>query len=906
MLRIDKAILDADAVICKNISKFDDSERGLLSQNILSQLRNLVEYIAQKVYSNGQDSDPNDYRIKIDALDFIKTKGQLRFLSSFHVLLQKSVSHYTFDEGGSERLMLKYYEHLLKIKEFLRANYNIEVLRNIDDFPLNLDPQLSEYYQKISERIKVPSQYAYKDQYDDRVYIQKKKAFYIGSQIFYEVTFTIADDNVSKFDRVICFTNLDIFDNYAVKLSLHNDTINVMGKSMPIKVIDSWKVSIRQCEFNNFARILGDNEKRVNTKQKEYSSLMDHISENHQSLVDLIASSDDYYEYIKQKCTENSQTTPIFDVLDSARSIINNNHSGSNVLRYLLNNMNNRIIKKQYNVETCPYLSDLNLCWGCIPFDKMPYTTSLVNHNPKLYDLFDCIDTTGRDHEFLARIITNNTEQNGVLFTPKSDLSRFDDIQELINKYNSKLYYKHSHRNLLTYKDYVYIKGFADDTSEIIERIIELSQNGVDDYKEFVTSWLISNPEYVIDCKEKLQALESMFENSNVSLIYGSAGTGKSTLINHISHLYEDKKKLFIANTNPAVDNMRRKVTVDKNNCKFMTIKKFNSKHTVFSKYDIVVIDECSTVSNSDMKEFLSKASFSQLVLVGDVFQIESIRFGNWFSIARCFVPQTSVTELTKPFRTTEESLLTVWERVRNLDDAILEPMLKAGYTVNLDDSIFESFDKDEIVLCLNYDGLYGINNINRLLQSNNPNKEYIWRINTYKIDDPVLFNESDRFAPLIYNNMKGRIVGISPGENKITFEIELDHKINGFEANMYGIKVLKDTLNNHSVISFSVDKYRSTDEDDQSNNAIVPFQVAYAVSIHKAQGLEYSSVKIVITNEVEELITHNIFYTAITRAKQSLRIYWSPETEKKILESFSKKNYNRDASLIKTLYDLN
>ena len=114
------------------------------------------------------------------------------------------------------------------------------------------------------------------------------------------MTFTIADDNVSKFDRVICFTNLDIFDNYAVKLSLHNDTINVMGKSMPIKVIDSWKVSIRQCEFNNFARILGDNEKRVNTKQKEYSSLMDHISENHQSLVDLIASSDDYYEYIKQ------------------------------------------------------------------------------------------------------------------------------------------------------------------------------------------------------------------------------------------------------------------------------------------------------------------------------------------------------------------------------------------------------------------------------------------------------------------------------------------------------------------------------------------------------------------------------------------------------------------------------
>lgn len=68
-----------------------------------------------------------------------------------------------------------------------------------------------------------------------------------------------------------------------------------------------------------------------------------------------------------------------------------------------------------------------------------------------------------------------------------------------------------------------------------------------------------------------------------------------------------------------------------------------------------------------------------------------------------------------------------------------------------------------------------------------------------------------------------------------------------------------------------------------QYSDTVVPFQVAYAVSIHKAQGLEYRSVKIVITNETEERITHNIFYTAITRAKENLKIYWSPETEKKV-----------------------
>lgn len=98
--QIDSAILATDKVICKNISRFDDSERGLLSQNILSQLRNFVEYIADKVYANGSDLDPNNYALNVEALKYLQTRGDLRFLHQFHELLQKSVSHYTLDEKG--------------------------------------------------------------------------------------------------------------------------------------------------------------------------------------------------------------------------------------------------------------------------------------------------------------------------------------------------------------------------------------------------------------------------------------------------------------------------------------------------------------------------------------------------------------------------------------------------------------------------------------------------------------------------------------------------------------------------------------------------------------------------------------------------------------------------------------
>lgn len=137
-------------------------------------------------------------------------------------------------------------------------------------------------------------------------------------------------------------------------------------------------------------------------------------------------------------------------------------------------------------------------------------------------------------------------------------------------------------------------------------------------------------------------------------------------------------------------------------------------------------------------------------------------------------------------------------------------------------------------------------------------------------------------------------------------FEIELEDSINEIDAWGYDFELIGESEKGNSIISFSINRYRSMDEDDEDDDStLVPFQVAYAVSIHKAQGLEYDSVKIVITNETEEQITHNIFYTAITRAKNKLKIYWSPETEKSVLERLELKNYNKDAYLLSQLSSL-
>jgi len=884
---INQKISIINQTISKNISRFDDSERGLLSQNILSQLRNLIELIFLKIYNQKESKSLEPiYENFRTSEKYVKRIGTLRFLWKFHNLLQISTSHYTLDENTSERLMLKYYEYLLKIKLFLKQKYNLEVFLNINEFPIDLDTTTQEYYEKIAQKLNI---FFKSDTKKDRYYIQKIKPFFINNNIYYEVTFTKAHERVSKFDRIIAFTKLDITQNYAVDLFIRKDYIEILGEKMPINIIENWQVSIRPCELNNFARIFGIN---INIQR-----LMKFLTYTGLSLNEYATQDQGYYDFIKHKVTEGSKIQ-FFNVLDRCKELLLKNKAGLNIICYLLYIMNNNIIKQQTHTETNFKLSDLFLKWECIPFEQMPFTTSLKNHNPRIYDLLECIDYQNREHEFLARLIQNNTEINGELFTSLKEVEKFDNYEELIRKYNNLIYKRtQAGRVIECYKQKnFYIKHYVDDTIEIIKILQALSQEGLKNYSNSVQSW-IKETDYNIDCEDKEKFLIQMFENSKVAMIYGAAGTGKSTMINHISHFFKDKNKIYLAQTNPATDNLKRKV--DTSNCEFMTITKFLSNRNHDIECTILFIDECSTVSNKDMVTILQKASFSLLVLVGDIFQIESIRFGNWFETSKEFLPKKSIFELTEPWRTKNDKLLKLWSKVRNIDDDILEHIERNGYSINLDESIFDNHEDDEIILCLNYDGLYGINNINRFLQANNPSKTIEWGDLIYKVNDPILFNETQRFGNVIYNNLKGKIVSINLLDNKIEFEIEVEKVLNELDIQFYDLELVSsDTYK--SVIKFTVNQFPTTDEDHDSSDAVVPFQIAYAVSIHKAQGLEYNSVKIVITDEVEEQITHNIFYTAITRAKEKLKIYWSPETENKILQDIKRRDNHKDIGLLK------
>ena len=889
MAVVSKQIKAANMAICQNIETLTD-HRELLSQNVIAQLRNLVEGVAVRLHANSPDAE-FDYQAVGPALEYVKSKAKLNFLGKFHKLLQKSASHYSEDGDSSVRLMLKYYEYLHRVRKLLRDYLEIEVLTNLEDFPVDLDPSLRMYHEKIAIRVKAAISERAGNTNRSRYYIHKTRPFIAMGQIYYEITFCRAINRVNKFDRIIAFTDIDVADAYAAMLTLQSDSIEVFGQTMPITIIRGWEVSIRPCEFDNFARLFSIST-RVSTGSKEYRNLMKVLTGG-RNLLDLMDFTDEKFSLARRYCTDTISNQQIFPMLAEARRIVRSKAPGHNVLRYLMLRMNNQIIKSQYNSDGCAPLSDLGFKYGCIPFDEMPFCTSLSAHNPRKQDLFESLDTTDRNHELFARSVKNNVENHGILYTPEGDLENFGSANDMINSHNNRVYYKHTERHLVLDKGQVFVCGYENDTVNIIKKLQECASVGIAGYTEAVERWF-DNTHYAIDDEIKWNALRLLFSESQVALIYGAAGTGKSTMLNHIASYFNDKDKLFLAHTHPAVDNLKRKVTVQ--NSEFRTINGqiYNSDPLI--EYDLLVIDECSTVSNSDLINVLQHTSFKLLVLVGDVYQIESIKFGNWFGIIRSFIPNASVFELTTPYRTKDESLLKFWNKVREIDDDITEIMTKNGYSTVLDKSLFEMLDRDEIILCLNYDGLYGINNINRFLQRNNPGAEFTWGVTTYKIGDPVLFHETDRFRPVVYNNLKGRIVGIEQQPDHIQFDVELNRELSEFDVINSELEWIGE-----STVRFSVYKYENTsdDDDDDSLNTTVPFQVAYAVSIHKAQGLEYDSVKIVITDANEEAVTHSIFYTAVTRTRQALKIYWTPETQHNVLKRLNRQMSSKDVALL-------
>lgn len=893
-----KEILYISRVIDKNIYYYKIlNDKGFLSENILSQLRNLVEDVAilinNKINNLNLDSH---YRNVSESFEAIKGIKKYRFLYVFHNYLQGTASHYTPSEDGAERLVRYYYRYLCLIKKLLKDEFDIDIINNIDLFPIYDDESMKENYDIICNRVECANK-TNKKVVNGKFYVEKCTTIFSKGNIYYELTLSKATDYNNKFERLTFYSKVYIPDNYSVNIVALDEKVELNIGTVKIKVITDYKIAIRVCELKNLFNIIGEI-RTFDDSYKEYRNLMDTLTNNEITIKDILCFDEEMFKSTIKQIKNGAENHIISDSLEKMRLIINDNKPGCNVLRYLTTKTNNLIIRNQLSDIQHTYLSNLFLSKKCGMFDALSYAMSLCKHNPQYRDLIKAIDVDEKEDELLYSYIRNQTESNNQLYTPVSELQQFDNIQDLVKRFNNKVLSRIPDSNsVLEIKDdFIFIREYEINSIQIIKKLEEYSNNINDEISNsmsFYNTFILDDD--ISDDKKKI--LNIIFKKSTLALIYGPAGTGKTKMIELLTIALSNYNKYIISNTTTSVSNLKNRLIED-DSLQITTIANFIRNELCC---DILIIDECSMVSNDDMIKILNQNEYQAIILVGDNYQIESIKYGNWFQICSRYFKKDISFELEMTHRTTDKELLKLWDYVRKNDKAAINIMSSKEYSEDISPKIFKRTSDEEIILCLNYDGMYGINNINKVMQNSNKNKEYTFGVDVFKVDDPVLFNDCPRFNKFTHNNLKGIIKEIEEdaSEEVMWFFIEVDEDSINIDNMPADVTLLKINKKGKIIIKFKVKEFKDKNDDENEYDHIIPFNLAYAISIHKAQGLEYDSVKIVITSNIEDRITKNIFYTAITRTKNKLKVYWNSATQEKIFDSFDKKESKRDLGIL-------
>ncbi len=814
------------------------------------------------------------------------------------------------EDGQSERLMLKYYDFLWQIRNFLCRTFNVCILGNLENFPLNIDEVDQEYYDMLAGKIETVHQ---KNSMlpSSRFYVQKRTPFFVGQERYYEITLQLAGLYSTKYDRITVYSKENIDSGYSVQIGCQDVEIDLWGVRSNIKVITNWWVSIDPVCLNKLGRILGIPLK-LNSKYGEYQSLMAFLTETGINLLQFMDIGVEQFNSCIEHIYKAANTDSFKRVLLTLRKDYSrkSTFSGRYTIRWLLLNLKEDTLEKAlpsyYNPKQLR--SPLYLSSRCYPFEKNPFIENLVGtKTTSLSRLSDVQNVAGMELYNKCRpyvVLKNRINSTREIYFPLDEIAS----QEKIDEFNDSLdsWQRTNGDAIIQENGVVYIESFEKTTIQLLRKILCCSVKGNKGQKE-LNNKFVKTIEKVKEFDDPLKkyVLQNVFVNSQIVLIYGAAGTGKTKLINDISNLMGSKRKLFLTKTHTTLQNLKRRIENPGTDFDFVSIDRFTKKVSLES-YDVIFVDECTIIDNDIMLKFMSKITENTfLVFAGDVFQIESINFGNWFFYAKDIIKTNGANiELTNTWRTEDKTLKDLWNEVRVKAPLVIEKLAIDGeFSENIGEGVFAKEDEDEVVLCLHYDGKFGLNNINQYFQNANEKGEVItWKEWGYKIGDPVIFNDVKRFN-LLYNNLKGRIVNIIKEENHIVFTLDINLLLSEADCNKDGIEFI-DITDETTRISFSVFAFDDSEEESEIDRSetIVPFQIAYAISIHKAQGLEFNSVKVVIPSNDSERITHDVFYTAITRAKKKLKIFWSSETMKAVVEEFSlDKHPNKSLGIIKS-----
>lgn len=518
------------------------------------------------------------------------------------------------------------------------------------------------------------------------------------------------------------------------------------------------------------------------------------------------------------------------------------------------------------------------------------------------------IDLYGENRIKAGLIYTLKTasEREGHTYLPKSvlvqnclEILSFSDTEaSLIEKCIDYLQIEGMVKNFNYHsEDVTVLTKFYYQEKYIARKLCKLSMNQFDERFNFIDNINLYQRIHNIQLNgEQTDAVLASL-NKGVSIITGGPGTGKTTIVRCILEMFKQQgnRVLLCAPTGRA-----SKRLTETSGIEAKTIHRalemnpadgegfFHRNENNPLDADIVIIDEVSMVDVT-LLYHLTKAlkSTARLILVGDKDQLPSVGAGN---VLRDLIESKKIhtTQLINIYRQGNDSLIITNAHLINsgkmpvIDNSSKDFFYEAGndlvknsetivdlVTTRLPNYFGYKPEKIQVLAPMKA-GPCGIDNLNKRLQMTiNPyfsGVELSTDFTKYHVNDKVMQiqnnyemeyvkyedNGTTQQGTGVFNGDIGYISRIDPETREVTIRFD-DGKIC---------------------------RYAQTD--------LYQITLAYAITIHKSQGSEFDCVVIPLVPGAPIIVTRNLLYTAITRAKKTVVLVGS----KQILARMIHNNY--------------
>lgn len=352
---------------------------------------------------------------------------------------------------------------------------------------------------------------------------------------------------------------------------------------------------------------------------------------------------------------------------------------------------------------------------------------------------------------------------------------------------------------------------------------------------------------------EQMSALRMVLDN-DVCMLNGQAGSGKTSTTNALIHLLEDMNVSYqlLAPTGIAAKMMRQYTGRPSMTCHMFLLNSW--------KPDYIILDEASICSVHLLAVLLSQIGYApKLVFIADNAQLASIQCGSLVQnmIDSGLIPRV---ELTKIFRYNSSGIVTMATDIRHgscdhltadFPDYLFVPEDKndpIGQVVEqYDRLIADGYSIDDIVVLCPFNRRIGADAINAAISTKyNPNAP-VRKNSVIKLGDKVLNCKN--------NYHGGKDDMIANGDVGYLRSVEYDYA----------------TKNNTVMVEFA--------DGTKNVGSLSVLKQAYAMSTHKSQGSSAKAVIVLIDPMHGFMLSRNLLYTAVTRARERLVIVGDSDT---------------------------